>query len=343
MDEMPLRTSERRADEMDLRTSERRAFRRCPTRWWWGYREGLEPISHRANALWFGTGIHLALAERYKYKGLRRGRNVLKVWRDYVGEEVAYVATRPQNSHVDDKPVWEEAGALGEAMLGAYLDEYGKDERWYWIATEQTFTSVIKAKGIRINYHGTWDGAARDEESEHGDMWLFEHKSAKAITLNHLSLDDQGGSYWMVANEMLFALGLISATEALEGIMYNFLRKSKPDPRPRNADGMYLNQNGSVSKNQPAKAFIREPVYRTPAEQATQRQRIIAESRHMMKFRTGELDLYKNSTIDCSWDCSFFGMCELHENGDDWEEFADAMMRVRDPYADHRKSASEGT
>lgn len=329
-------------DVMPLRTSERRAFRRCPQRWWWGYRDGLDPIDYRANALWFGTGIHLALAERYKYTGLRRGRNVLKVWRDYVGDEMAYVATRPPTSHIDDKPKWEEAGALGEAMLGAYLDKYGRDERWYWIATEQTFTKVIKAKGITIKYHGTWDGAARDEESEHGDTWLFEHKSAKAIMTNHLALDDQGGSYWMVANEMLYALGLISATESLEGIMYNFLRKSTPDPRPRNAEGSYLNQNGSVSKKQPAQAFVREPVYRTGAEQLMQKRRIIAESRAMMKFRTGELDLYKNSTTDCSWDCGFYAMCELHENGDDWEEFADVMMKVRDPYEDHRKSASEG-
>lgn len=336
-----------------LRTSERKSFKRCPQQWHWAWRQGLRRNGFTANALWFGSGIHLALAERYKYKGLRRGKNVLKVWRDYVNDEIAYVRTLPLGSAgVDEEPVWVSALELGEAMLGEYLDRYGKDERWYWIATEQSLeidiprprgyrVSVLNAESPLVTYGMTFDGAARDEASQHGDLWLFEHKTAKAIMLQHLSLDDQAGSYWAFAHDALLRAGLITAKQHLEGIMYNFLRKAKPDSRPRNAAGEYLNKDGSVSKSQPSPLLVREPVHRTPTERRTQVARIQAEALAMEAYRTKQLPLFKTTTTDCAYMCQFYAMCELHENDDDWREYRDAMFKVEDPYRDHRKSTEE--
>jgi len=343
-----------------LRTSERRSFKRCPQQWWWGYREGLRAPGHKADALWFGTGIHLALAERYKYKGLRRGTNVLKVWREYVNDEIAFVRTLPIGNLVDEEPVWEDARSLGESMLGGYLDTYGKDSRWHFISVEQTFTMDIPRPGAwakavprplksghsrptLVNYVGTFDGVARDLESAHEDPWLFEHKTAKAIMLNHLSLDDQAGSYWAVANEVLRAQKLIGPHDYLEGIQYNFLRKSKADDRPTDDRGQSLNKDGSVSKVQPSPRYVREPVTRTRAEVRTQFARIQAEALHMEAVRNKSLPLFKNPTADCSWGCAFHAMCELHESGDsaDYREYRDAMFKAQDPYADHHKSTEE--
>jgi hypothetical protein len=48
--------------------------------------------------------------------------------------------------------------------------------------------------------------------------------------------------------------------------------------------------------------------------------------------------------MDCSWDCPFFAMCQLHETDADWEEYRDAMFHRIDPYSDHRlaiKSAGD--
>jgi hypothetical protein len=335
-----------------LRTSERRSFKRCPQQWAWAWRQGLRPNGFKADALWFGSGIHLALAERYKYKGLRRGKNVLKVWRDYVNDEIAYVRTLPIGSAgVDEEPVWVSALELGEAMLGEYLDRYGMDERWYWIATEQSLEVPIARPsrpgsgpatgGTLVTYGMTFDGAARDEASQHGDLWLFEHKTAKAIMLGHLPLDDQAGSYWAFAHDALLAQGLITKDQHLEGIMYNFLRKAKPDARPRNEDGEYLNKDGSVSKSQPSPLLVREPVYRSPVERRTQVARIQAEALAMEAYRTKQLPLFKTPTTDCAYMCPFYAMCELHENGDDWREYRSAMFKVEDPYQNHRKSTEE--
>lgn len=230
------------AEIQRLRTSERRSFKTCPMQWQWAWREGLTLRRVYPDARWFGTGIHLALAERYKYQGKRRGRDVLKVWRDYVNGEVLSIRTvgNPEFG-IGETPEaeWMDAQELGEIMLGGYLDLYGKDERWYNVAVEQTFEVQIprplyvgaqdgKTVLPLVIYNGTFDGVRRDEEND-GALWLWENKTAAQIRLTHLSLDDQAGSYWAIAADWMNAQGIKFAGGQLHGIMYDFLRKGKPD------------------------------------------------------------------------------------------------------------------
>jgi hypothetical protein len=331
-----------------LRTSERKDFKRCQQKWQWAWRNGLKPLHEKPGALWFGIGIHLALQERYKYKGTRRGQNVLKVWRDYVGEEMAnvYVGEDFDKSEVVN------AGDLGEEMLGAYLDKYGKDEKWYVISAEQTFEIPIPrpagyyderlSRGDNptlTTYNGTFDLVALNQETENS-LWLWDHKTAKAIQTNHLSLDDQAGSYWAVAADVLAAQGLIEPGMKLDGILYNFLRKAKTDTRPTNAAGQALNKDGSISKIQPAQNFVREEVWRTRAERRTQIRKIQAEALQIEAVRNRVLPITKNPTDKCAWECPFFQMCELQDSGEpgEWKEYRDLAFRKVDPYADHRKT-----
>lgn len=321
-----------------LRTSERRTFRRCEWRWWQEWRVGLKGPT-TAGALWFGDGIHQSLAQWYK-KGTKRGIHPSVYFDRWVGEERKRIFTQP-NPDVDETEVVD-AKALGVAMLEHYIEVYGRDEHFSFIATEQPFqiTVPIKEDGYEdILYCGTFDGVYRDLDDD--TIWLIEHKTAKAIGTAHLPLDDQAGSYWLVATQVLRDAKLIGPKESLEGINYNFLRKALPDERPRNAEGMYLNKDGSVSKVQPSPYFHREQVFRFPAEQRSQIKRIHDESMRMQMLRNGSLPLLKNPNSNCSWDCPLINMCELHESGDDWESYRDAIYVVEDPYKDHRKSAAE--
>lgn len=372
----------------NLRTSERRDFKRCPQRWWWGWRQGMKPKGEPSDALWFGIGWHLVMAHWYKGPGLRRGPRPINVWKKYVAEQVRYIRTIPWEGaqFADEKYV--EAGKLGELMLEHYFDTYGHDEHCYMIAPEQTFQVMVplfgpdgQKTGEFVEYDGTFDGVYRNELDE---LWLWEHKTAKAIRTGHLHMDDQAGSYWAVATATLRQQGLIGKKESLTGIMYNFARKAPPDDRPRNAQGLATNKPkkehfaaalaarglhydltkrnnslayleaecaqlgitvlGDTSAVQPPAHFLREPVYRTPAERNTQIRRIGGEASVMQEFRNGALPLYKNPTVDCSWDCNFFELCKLHEQypADDAADYARSMFAVEDPYADHRKSASSG-
>jgi hypothetical protein len=185
-------------------------------------------------------------------------------------------------------------------------------------------------------YCGTYDLVYRDLED--GFIKLGEHKGYKAIQLGHLPMDEQVGSYLAIAQPELRSAGKIGPREVVDSATYNILRKALPDTRQKNAQGLYLNQNGSVSKSQPAPYFHREPVHRTQQEHNTQIRHIVNEVRQMNELRQHPERLTKTPTRDCAWDCAFFQMCQLHEAGEDWELYRDGVFRREDPYADHRKS-----
>ena len=366
-----------------LRTSERRDFKRCQQRWRWAWRQGLIAKHQKPGALWFGTGIHLALQHRYSKSGLDRGRNVLQTWRDYVGDVEAVIYGE---NYANDRDDFFDAAELGETMLGGYLDKFGMDPSWYVISAEQTFEIPIpplpKPVGPHLPmvlYNGTFDLVAMDLEAEARDgvksLWVWDHKTAKAIQTAHLALDDQAGSYWAVAGDVLAGQGLVEPGMKLDGILYNFLRKARPDERPTNTDGEATNQPtkqhfvdalpgatmkmtkpeleaaadaagivvlGEVSKTQPKPNFVREPVWRTAKERRTQIERIQKEYVQMDAFKRRLLPIVKTPTKDCSWDCDFFDMCQLQDQGDDWQSYRDATYDRRDPYAAHRtKSAND--
>jgi hypothetical protein len=378
-----------------LRTSERRSFKRCPARWWWAYREGLKPRGMEKTPLWFGTGVHLALAEWY-LPGTKRGPHPSETFAKFAGDALTSIkvadATEEQVAeYVDGKE-------LGVKMLEGYVQLYGTDPQWSFISSEQSFqlnvpwpkaeeerqaVCVVEDGEVLLIYAGTFDGVYRDLAT--GRLELLETKTAKAIQTSHLPLDDQAGSYWAVATHTLVSQGLIKPDEKISGINYNFLRKALPDERPKDAEGYFTNKpvkahyllalegkmvsgvrvtakdlgklkldelercaeqagvivTGDRSKSQPLPLFHREIVPRTSAERRQQLQRIQNEALHMRAMREKLLPLYKNPSRDCTWDCDFYTMCMLQENGGDWQTHKEVAYRVADPYADHRKSTDE--
>lgn len=232
-----------------FRTSERKDFKRCQQRWWWSWREGLRAKGLSAPPLWFGTGIHLALALWYCGPGKKRGPHPAETWQAYCGSELEYMRT--QRLTDEQEVYYIDAQELGTVMMNGYVEKYGRDEHKLIIQPEQTFSILIPWTDRQAVYEvadrmvamaeyvGTYDGVWRDYNS--GQLWLDEHKTAKAIFTKHLSMDDQGGGYWATAARALAKQGLITQGEPLRGIEYNFLRKALPDDRPKNADGYYTN------------------------------------------------------------------------------------------------------
>jgi hypothetical protein len=304
-------------------------------RWWQEYRMGYKPKGAQADALWLGIGVHEALAVYYQ-KGRRRGRHPAITFRDWAGEETAYARTYLDDTF--DAPVWEDATELGIAMLEGYIDHWGKDPQWEIIAPEYPFKVRIHRNGEPIAiFSSRWDGVLRDLNDN--QIYLLESKTAAQIVTAYLEIDDQGGSYWAVASQVLRAKGVLRPNENIAGIIYNFMRKAMPDDRPKNEDGLYLNQNGSISKKQPPPRYIREVIERTPLEQQTQLERIADEVAVMNAVRDGTIPVTKTPTKDCPR-CPFFTPCVLHERG---RESYQTILRNNyiqaDPYEDMRKSA----
>lgn len=308
--------------------------------WWWAYREGLRSKAKPADALWFGIGVHEALAMWYG-EGFDRGVPPADTFEEWVGDEIRFIKANFADRDRDwfDEPVYEEAGELGIAMLDHYLDVFGDDPDWEILAIEQPFEiELVQDDEVVAIFKSRFDGAAINHQA--GQIELLEHKTAGSIRLAHLPLDNQAGAYYAVATIVLRDQGILGPKENIEGIRYNILRKAKPDKRERNAGGAYLNKNGEVSKRQPPAAFVREFVDRGPREVNSQLRRLVDEVTVMNKVRTGELPVTKTVTNMCP-NCPFFQMCVMHERGGSaWKDFRATHFTVQDPYEDMRKSAA---
>lgn len=319
-----------------IRTSERKCFRRCPQQWKWSYVDGLSSSDDTPGALWLGTGVHIALADWYR-PGKKRGPHPAQTFREWAGDEVQSVHTYQGGDF--EYGQWEDATDLGIAMLENYIDYYGKDPDWNVIATEQAFRVKITREGRAVaTFFGTFDGVYRDESD--GGIYLMEHKTAAQISTAYLALDDQAGGYWAVASKVLQKHGVLNQGENIAGITYNFLRKARPDERPQNDGGAFLNKNGTVSKRQPPPHFVREVIPRSPEELRSTLVRLSDEVYLMQEMREGRLPIIKNTTRECTF-CEFFSMCHLHERGGNaWKTIAEDYT-TRDPYADYMKSTGE--
>lgn len=364
-----------------LRTSERKDFKRCQARWWWAWREGLQAKAP-STPLWFGAVTHSAL-EHWYVPGRKRGIHPAETFAE-LAEEGAH-AIKVADATEEQLAEYEDARELGVHLMEEYVKEYGTDDHMDIIQSEQTFSLgipwpeqtlyAVDPEQLLVVYSGKWDAAYRDL-ADGGKPKLLETKTAKAVMLSHLSLDDQAGSYWAIATDSLRRMGLIGPTERLWGITYNFIRKARPYKGPVDADGYATNKPlkshyiaalgpalanekmklveleelarkrkltvvGERSKSQPLPVFVRHGVHRTSAERRTQLERIQREALQMQLARDGWMPLTKNPTKDCWWDCRFFNMCELQERGGNWKDFRKAAFRAEDPYKDHRKSTED--
>lgn len=311
-----------------LRTSERRAFKTCPQKWWWSYREGLRPKGSPQTPLWFGTGIHLALACWYCGPGKKRGPHPAETWTAYAKEELAYIKTVTKFEEEVEEYV--QAEELGRILMEEYVKRYGRDEQKLIISPEQTFSLDVPwpevarrqiypgGDGILVAYKGTFDNVWRDADT--GWLILDEHKTARSISTSHLPMDDQGGGYWAVATATLRKQGLIKPKEVLRGIEYNFIRKGLPDDRPRDAEG--------YATNKPIKEHYLAAMPDAPAKMKVSELEALARSR-------GIVVLGERSKIQPK---PLFERHMIHRTS---KERAIQLRRVQDE-AVHMKAVKEG-
>jgi hypothetical protein len=169
---------------------------------------------------------------------------------------------------------------------------------------------------------------------------VVDHKTTnKRENIKHLVKDDQAGTYIAVGTGYLRHLNLIKKDEAIDGMIFSYLRKAKPPEKPCNAAGQVLNKDGTVSKVQPAPLFWREQVMRGKANRMRQVQRIAEDAEQIARARQGLMPVTKTPGDHCNW-CDFTDLCDIDENGDDIEGFISSVFKRQDQYADHRDGAT---
>jgi hypothetical protein len=345
-----------------LRTSERSTFKRCLWQWERTYGDKLKPIQEHP-ALKFGTLVHAALEVRYP-PGIKRGPKPAETF------EKLFAAERKDAEHtwkmkVDDD--WDDALGVGIDMLELYIEKYGRDEDWKVIQSEMTFKvpvyirresmplitdDLLRLAGVTkaqaegkkplFWYVGTMDGVW--ENRMDGGVRVQDYKTTGKDPTKEAagksSLDEQGTAYWTWGVDFLIMKKLLKPRQLqeLDGMLYTFLRKGKRDPRDQNAQGLYLNQDGTVSKKQPPPMFHRELVYRSEVERDKARERAVIEVLLMMAHRRGVLPIFKTPETGQMGHCGFCpvrDLCELHESGDDWRLMQRSSMAAWDPYDAH--------
>lgn len=334
-----------------IRTSERGTFKRCRWRWWQAYREGLKPKRTKP-ALLFGEWVHVSLARWYCGPGAKRGPHPAETFSKTATALEHFFKT--EEATEEEVAKYEDLYDLGIVLLDEYIKEYGRDEHWHIISPEQTFRFGISwpevtdrlwvphdrfDRKLLALYIGTFDLVYLDLVNEL--IWLGEHKTAKSVSVDHLVLDEQAGSYVSIAARSLIKQGLMKPGQRIHGINYNFLRKGLPDPRPRDEAGYCLNKDGSRSKVQPKPLFLRHPVPRTSVARRNQLLRIQDDAISMEAVRIGHEPVTKTPHTSCARFCEFFDICRLHEEGGNWEDLRDVQFTVEDPYADHRRKSTD--
>ena len=346
-----------------VRNSERYNFKTCPAQWNWRWNMGLVPAMQRQDSRWFGSGLHLALAEWYtppKAKnGFVRGRDPRETWSEFAKDAYNSICTSDYWDDNSDKE-WTDANELGHIMLTAYLGHYGTDDAWEVLMPETRFRAKIpfnpkQAKKallhwVELGYPrgaidpiaeivGTFDMPIRNHQHSNPKVEIVAHKStSRQEQFKSLQKDDQGGTYISVSTTFLRKAGMIASTESVTGMIFNYLRKAKPDGRPTDAQGRCLNNDGSVSKKQPAPLFWRDYIERNAHNRLRQLERIADDVEVMQSMRLGVLPILKSPGQHCNW-CDFNDLCDVDEDGGDVAQYIKDVYIVEDPYADHYEGA----
>jgi Zierdtviridae exonuclease len=313
-----------------LRNSERASYRRCRLRWDWSYNRRLAPVRD-AGALSFGRMVHESL-EAYYPPGIKRGIHPAKTFKKlYLQSEIGFDQWDDEGNKVN-------ALELGTAMLEGYVDLWGKEDYVEIIQPELPIeVDVLDRQGHYIcTWVGRSDAAYRDLRNNR--IGFFEHKTAKTID-DELRINsgygEQGLSYWWAGDIYFHHHKILKPNEHVDHVLFNWLRKHLPDDRPKNQFGHSLNKDGSVSKRQPRPLFHRYKLEFGPDEMDMINSRIRSEAWEMAQVRAGKLPIYKNPTMNCSWDCPFKDPCELHEMGQDYETMLELEYIHWNPYETH--------
>lgn len=301
----------------------------------------------------FGGIMHESLGGYYP-PGIKRGPHPRPTFERLFEENLKAAAkeAKMKEYEIAESDKWMEHRELGIAMLDNYVERYGKDDEWKVLATEFPFQIAIQgpgSRGVWFYYVGTVDGVWESRRTK--KVVIPDHKTAASIQTGYLSMDPQATAYWTWGFDAIINARLVPATTKLDGMLFNFLRKAKPDDRPfieENGIKYFLNNPtakelkehgedypGSISKRQPSPYFARVPIYRDFNERERAKVSVLDEYKEMEQVHRGTLAPYKNPGQFTCPGCWLLDICELHEIGADYKEMIRMTTKTWDPYSQH--------
>jgi hypothetical protein len=286
--------------------SEMKTWMRCKRKWFLAYHAKwgkIEPDFGKPTGL--GTRVHNALETLYHPEKQHLTNE------DILAELDAKVQEDKNNF-----PTWaaeiEKDGKLAHIMVEGYmewLEETGMDAELTLIASEQGVEVALPPwDPNEVTLMAKLDGRVR---ANPGDRRLaLEHKTVQSVKapLPLLQIDFQLRTEHLVEFlNLIEEKGLDAAMEErVEGVLYNMLRKVK---RTATAKPPF---------------YAREEVHRNMEELRNHWAHVAAITGEILlahqRLNAGEEHhtvAYPTATRDCTWDCPFFQICPLFDDGSD--------------------------
>ena len=303
------------------------SFLRCRRKWWLGYYRGLTPRVEKAvGPLAIGTRVHIALSAYYSTEH-----------RDAIA---AYDETVRQDKERCPELVAdiEKESALGRVMLEGYfawIAETGIDQGLTVISDEERIEVASGYPGVLLI--GKLDVRVRREEDN--ARLFIDHKTVGSLLVPTLPMDPQ-----MLMYHLLEFLKLLSDTgaqadletslplahERCDGGLYNMLKKSKRTTRatPPFYDRIHVQHNIHELRS----FWVR--LHGTIRDILEVKDALDAGADH-------HFVAYPSPRSTCSWDCPFFAICGLADDGSHFEGAIELSYRVADPYRYYDESVVE--
>jgi hypothetical protein len=330
-----------------IRTSDRIQFKSCRRRWALQshLKRNLEP-TQQASPLWFGTGFHFALEDRYGSQKFERLEDAF----------IAYVRATTKQARQELPNDVADLVEMGKGMLNYYQDYWvkGRDELTTLVVdgvpqVEVNFTVEVPfdVRGHfpdspfdRVVYAGTIDRVTVDE---HGRIWLVDYKTAKQMKATHFSNDSQVTSYCWAASRLY--------DRPVAGLIYwQFLKAIPKPPEPLVSGGISVAQNQRTTHRLYREALIkaygsvnaapmknvdflnqlslvesedhdpyirRDRIFKNPQSLESEGAKILIELEDILN---PNLPLYPNPNWTCPMMCPFYEVCISMDDGSDWED-----------------------
>lgn len=315
-----------------LTNSEVATWQRCRRKWWLTfYRRLIYGQVDYFGARSIGNRVHRALEIFYRDGTDARAALEAAIEADWQAI-VTQVNEHGVPGHEDTLLAelagrFQDATQLERAMVEGYvqwLEETGADANYKVVGAEQVVSGVLRGEvaGEPVEVMVTGKMDARLERLSDGARLFMDHKTVDQFTAARkvLHLDAQILHYHLL--EWLATQG----ESYCQGALYNMLRKVK---RTAQAKPPF---------------YERVEVHRNAHEVESYRQRLLGAARDIQRV-TRELDagaahlqvVYPNPTKACSWDCDYFLICPLFDDGSRVEDAIASMYREGDPLERYSK------
>ena len=331
-----------------ISNSELQAWKRCRRKWWLAYhRKMTSKLSDLAGLLASGSRVHEVMACWYQ-PDRPYDLDLMQILEDAIARDRKLMLTEMLRVNADELIVqsrtaeFDKAVAYERAMIEGYtqwIAETGVDAEFIVIGSEVPLVAPL----TRIMTHGDIIDVSmigildvRVERTLDGAYAFIDHKSVASLTqpLPMLRQNEQMLHYILL--ELMHKAQLLSGTQQqlsiVSGAYYNMLKRVKRTgtAKPPFFDRVFISHSPAEIES-----------YRTHLIGATTD--ILRTDRALAHGADPQEYAYPSIRNECTWDCEFFSLCHLFDDGSHAEAMLEARYMEHDPLDRYRKTDVDTT